>query len=74
MNYLLDTCILSEFTHHKPDDKVIRWVDSVVEDRLYLSVISNNKTQRPSEKNTQMASIINADEKLNTKTKKRRSI
>ncbi len=45
MNYLLDTCVLSEFTRHKPDEKVIRWVDSIPEDKLFLSVISIGEIQ-----------------------------
>jgi predicted nucleic acid-binding protein len=40
MNYLLDTCVLSEFTRHKPAEKVIRWVDSIPEESLFLSVIT----------------------------------
>jgi toxin FitB len=45
MNYLLDTCVLSEFTRHQPDEKVIRWVDSITENRLFLSVISIGEIQ-----------------------------
>lgn len=45
MNYLLDTCILSEFTRHKPDEKVVRWVDSVDEEKLFLSVITIGEIQ-----------------------------
>lgn len=45
MNYLLDTCILSEFTRHKPDKKVVRWVDSVDEEKLFLSVITIGEIQ-----------------------------
>jgi predicted nucleic acid-binding protein len=46
MNYLLDTCVLSEFTRLKPDEKVIRWVDSVDEEKLFLSVITIGEIQR----------------------------
>jgi tRNA(fMet)-specific endonuclease VapC len=45
MNYLLDTCVLSEFTRHKPDEKVIRWMDSIPEEGLFLSVISIGEIQ-----------------------------
>ena len=46
MNYLLDTCVLSEFTRRQPSDKVIRWVNSVDEDRLFLSVVTIGEIQR----------------------------
>ena len=29
MNYLLDTCVLSEFTRRKPEQKMVHWVDIV---------------------------------------------
>ena len=34
MNYLLDTCVLSEFTRHKLDEQVIHWLDRMAEDKL----------------------------------------
>ena len=40
MNYLLDTCVISEYTRRKPEEKVIRWVDSMAEDALFLSAIT----------------------------------
>lgn len=46
MNYLLDTCVLSEFTRRKPDEKVIQWIDSVDEEKLFLSVITIGEIQR----------------------------
>ena len=46
MNYLLDTCVLSEFTRRKPDEKVIHWVDSLDEDKLFISVITVGEIQR----------------------------
>ena len=46
MNYLLDTCVLSEFTRRQPDEKVIRWVERMDEERLYLSVITIGEIQR----------------------------
>jgi predicted nucleic acid-binding protein len=46
MNYLLDTCILSEFTHRQPDKKVIQWLDSIEEEQLYISVITVGEIQR----------------------------
>ena len=45
MNYLLDTCVLSEFTRRKPEQKVVQWVDSIDEDKLFLSVITIGEIQ-----------------------------
>lgn len=46
MNYLLDTCILSEFTRCMPEEKVIRWVDSIDEEKLFISAITVGEIQR----------------------------
>ncbi|MFZ4396379.1 MAG: type II toxin-antitoxin system VapC family toxin [Kiritimatiellia bacterium] len=40
MNYLLDTCVISELIKHKAEHRVLAWIDSVPEDRLYLSVLT----------------------------------
>lgn len=45
MNYLLDTCVLSEFTRLNPDEKVIRWMDKFDEEKLYLSAITIGEIQ-----------------------------
>ncbi|MDZ4158656.1 MAG: type II toxin-antitoxin system VapC family toxin, partial [Anaerolineaceae bacterium] len=36
----------SEFTRRKPDENVIRWVDSIDEEKLFLSVITIGEIQR----------------------------
>lgn len=46
MNYLLDTCVLSEFTRRLPSEKVIGWMREVDEERLYLSAITVGEIQR----------------------------
>jgi predicted nucleic acid-binding protein len=46
MNYLLDTCVLSEFTRHQPDVRVIDWLNSIEEDKLFISVITIGEIQR----------------------------
>ena len=46
MNYLLDTCVLSEFTRRKPNEAVVRWVEAVEEQKLFLSAITIGETQR----------------------------
>lgn len=40
MNYLLDTCVISELIKTTPEPKVVEWIDSVDEDKLFLSVIT----------------------------------
>ena len=45
MNYLLDTCVLSEFTRHRPEQKVVRWLDQIDEEKLYISVITIGEIQ-----------------------------
>ncbi|WP_165371420.1 type II toxin-antitoxin system VapC family toxin [Pseudolysobacter antarcticus] len=40
MSYLLDTCVLSEYTQLVPDPKVLAWIDSIAETRLYVSALS----------------------------------
>jgi predicted nucleic acid-binding protein len=46
MNYLLDTCVLSEFTRRQPDKRVIHWLDSIEEEKLFISVITVGEIQR----------------------------
>ena len=46
MNYLLDTCVLSEFTRRQPDQQVIDWLNSVSEENLFISVITIGEIQR----------------------------
>jgi tRNA(fMet)-specific endonuclease VapC len=40
MNFLLDTCVLSEALSKKPDSKVLGFVDALDPDDVYLSVIT----------------------------------
>ena len=40
MKFLLDTCVISELMARRPNQAVMQWIDSVDEDRLYLSVIT----------------------------------
>ena len=40
MNYLLDTCVVSELIKHKAERRVLDWIDTVPEDRLNLSVLT----------------------------------
>ena len=40
MNYMLDTCVISEFTRREPNLKVIHWIDKLDESNLFLSTIT----------------------------------
>lgn len=40
MNYLLDTCVLSEYKKTRPERKVIDWLGSQSDDVLFLSVLT----------------------------------
>jgi predicted nucleic acid-binding protein len=46
MNYLLDTCVLSEFTRRQLEPRVIDWLDSIDEEKLFISVITIGEIQR----------------------------
>ena len=45
MNYLLDTCVLSEYTRPKPNRAVIQWVDGIAEEKLFISVVTIGEIQ-----------------------------
>ena len=40
MNFLLDTCVLSELVKPQPEPKVVQWVGDRDEYRLFLSVVT----------------------------------
>ena len=46
MNYLLDTCVLSEFKKKQPEQKVIDWLDEQIEESLFLSVVTIGEIQK----------------------------
>lgn len=46
MNLLLDTNVLSEVRRPAPDPKVLVWLDTVDEDRAFISVISIAELRR----------------------------
>ena len=50
MRYLLDTCVISELVARQPDPDVVRWVDGIDEDRLYLSAITIGEIKKGIEK------------------------
>lgn len=50
MNYLLDTCLISELAKSKPDEKVVEWVLSENETNFYVSVLTFGELHKGVEK------------------------
>ena len=46
MNYLLDTCLLSELRKPEPDTGVVAWIADIDEARLFISVLSLGEIQK----------------------------
>lgn len=46
MNYLLDTCMISELVRPAPDPRVLEWIDSAEESALYLSVLTIGELEK----------------------------
>ena len=46
MNYLLDTCLLSELHRAEPDPGVAYWVEQTDEHRLYVAALSLGEIQK----------------------------
>jgi predicted nucleic acid-binding protein len=50
MNYLLDTCLISELARPKPSETVVHWVLSENETRFYISVLTFGELHKGVEK------------------------
>lgn len=50
MRFLLDTCVISELVAKQPDPDVIQWIDSIGEEKIYLSVITIGEIKKGIEK------------------------
>jgi toxin FitB len=46
LNYLLDTCVVSEMVKPSPEEKVIGWLKNTPDERLFLSVITIGEIRR----------------------------
>jgi predicted nucleic acid-binding protein len=46
VTYLLDTCVVSELVKARPDAKVVHWIDSVEEGKLFLSVLTLGELEK----------------------------
>jgi predicted nucleic acid-binding protein len=50
VNFLLDTCAISELISKRPDPRVLSWIDSIDPDRVYLSIVTIGEVQKGIEK------------------------
>lgn len=50
VNFLLDTCVISEVVSKRPNLSVLHWIDSVDPDRIHLSVVTIGEIQKGIEK------------------------
>jgi predicted nucleic acid-binding protein len=50
MNYLLDTCVVSELLKKDPDKNVLNWISELDETSLYLSVLTFGEIHKGIEK------------------------
>ena len=50
MNYLLDTCVISELVKKKPNSKVVQWVSKADENILFISVLTIGEIHKGIEK------------------------
>ena len=46
MNYLFDTCVLSEIQQKVPNAKVLDWIDGIDDERIYISCITIGEIKR----------------------------
>ena len=46
MNYLLDTCVVSELIKAKSDENVTNWIKQTEEQQLYLSVLTLGEIEK----------------------------
>ncbi len=46
MSFLLDTCVVSEYSKHAPSAKVLHWVDQQPDHDLFISAITLGEIQK----------------------------
>lgn len=46
MNYLLDTCVISELASQSPNSNVVSWIDGLGDDNVFISVITIGEIKR----------------------------
>ena len=50
MNYLLDTCVISELIKKQPDYKVLQWISDIEEANMFISVLTIGELHKGIEK------------------------
>ncbi|SMD14719.1 hypothetical protein/tRNA(fMet)-specific endonuclease VapC [Desulfocicer vacuolatum DSM 3385] len=50
MNYLLDTCVISELIKQEPDQKVVQWISNIEESSLFICVLTIGELHKGIEK------------------------
>lgn len=50
MNYLLDTCVISELIKKDPSSKVVKWISKTEENNLFISVLTIGEIHKGIEK------------------------
>ncbi|MDH4317140.1 MAG: type II toxin-antitoxin system VapC family toxin [Desulfobulbaceae bacterium] len=50
MNYLLDTCVISELVKKNPNANVVKWISEVDENNLFISVLTIGEIHKGIEK------------------------
>ena len=50
MRFLIDTCVISELVAKRPNQKVIKWIDTIDPGDVYLSVITIGEIRKGIEK------------------------
>jgi toxin FitB len=50
MNFLLDTCVISEIVRQKPSKKVAQWIKNANENNLFISVLTIGEIYKGIEK------------------------
>lgn len=67
LNYLLDTCVISEFVKPKPERRVLDWLNSIESERVFLSVVTLGEIQagisgqRNANRRTELEEWLNVD-------------
>ena len=46
MNYLIDTCVISELVKSTPAQSVVKWLENIDEHKLHLSVLTLGELQK----------------------------
>ena len=66
MNYLLDTCVVSELMKKAPNPKVVSWIRIQAEESMYLSVLTLGEIQRGITRHPDAANRLRLQQWLHT--------